>query len=72
MTINTITKNLENYPDDDHAYPHILKLLANRLSNAGNNDVPQDFGVLVTKENINEYLENLRKQIEEYDLSKLK
>lgn len=26
----------------------------------------------VTKENINEHLENLRKQIEEYDLSKLK
>lgn len=35
-------------------------------------DVPKDFGVLVTKENINEHLENLRKQIEEYDLSKLK
>ncbi len=38
----------------------------------GNNDVPQNFEVLVKKENINEHLENLRKQIEEYDLSKLK
>ena len=38
----------------------------------GNSDVPQNFEVLVKKENINEHLENLRKQIEEYDLSKLK
>lgn len=71
MTINTITKNLENYPDDDHAYPSVLKLLANKLSNFPNKDIPEDFGVLVTKDNINEHLENLRKQIKEYDLSKL-
>ena len=34
-------------------------------------EVPEDFGVLVTKDNINEHLENLRKQIEEYDLNKI-
>ena len=28
MTINTITRNLENYYDDNHAYPSVLKLLA--------------------------------------------
>ena len=33
-------------------------------------EVPEDFGVLVTKDNIDEHLENLRKQIKEYDLNK--
>lgn len=70
MTINTVTKNLENYYDDNHLYPSSLKLLANKLSNKQNRDIPEDFGVLLTKENIDEHLENLRKQINEYDLNK--
>ena len=71
MTINSITNNLENYPDDDHAYPRVLKLLANKLSNFHNKNIPEDFGVLVKKNNIEEHLENLRKQIEEYYLIKI-
>ena len=71
MTINSITNNLENYYDDNHAYPWVLKLLANKLSNVDNKNIPEDFGVLLTKDNIDEHLENLRKQIEEYDLNKL-
>ena len=34
-------------------------------------EVSEDFGVLVTKDNIDEHLENLRKQIKEYDLNKV-
>ena len=34
-------------------------------------EVPKDFGVLVTKDNIDKHLENLRKQIKEYDLNKI-
>ena len=71
MTINSITNNLENYYDDNHAYPWVLKLLANKLSNVDNKNIPEDFGVLLTKDNIDEHLENIRKQIEEYDLNKL-
>ena len=69
MTINTITRNLENYYDDNHAYPFVLKLLANKLSNYENKDIPQDFGVLLTKNNIDEYLNSLKKEIDEYDLN---
>lgn len=68
MTINSITKNLQNYPDDDHAYPYILKLLANKLSNTKNNNLPEDFGILLTNKNIHEHIENLKKQIENYNL----
>lgn len=71
MTINSITKDLENYYDDNHAYPSVLKLLANKLSNFQNKDIPEDFGILLTKNNIDEYLENLRKDIEEYKLNEL-
>lgn len=71
MTINTITKNLENYYDDNHVYPSILKLLANKLSGVDNKDIPNDFGILLTKNNIDEYLEHLKKDIEEYKLNEL-
>ncbi len=70
MTINTITKNLENYPDDDHAYPFILKLLANKLSNVENKDIPKDFGIILTKYNVEEYLKDLERKIENYKLNK--
>lgn len=70
MTINTVTNNLENYFDDNHLYPSVLKLLANKLSNVENKNIPEDFGVLVTKDNIDQHLENLRKQINDYDVNK--
>lgn len=70
MDINSITKNLENYPDDDHAYPFVLKLLANKISNFENKEIPEDFGIVLTKDNIEKYLKNLEKQIEKYDLKK--
>lgn len=68
MTINTITKDIENYYDDNHLYPSALKLLAGKLSYADNGDIPKDFGVLLTKDNIEKHLESLKKQIEEYEL----
>ncbi|MFW2602015.1 hypothetical protein [Aliarcobacter butzleri] len=69
MTINSITKNLENYFDDNHAYPSTLKLIANKLAKVENKDFPEDFEILLTKNNVDKYLENLKKQIEKYNLS---
>lgn len=66
MDINSITRNLQNYPDDDHAYPNILKYIANKLSYFESEDIPKDFGKLITKENINEYLLNFRQILEVY------
>ena len=70
MDINSITKNLENYPDDDHAYPFILKLLANKISKFENKDIPEDFGIILTKYNVEEYLKDLERKIENYKLNK--
>lgn len=69
---NTISENKNNYWDSSHLRVEMTEQIMAKIFNDKVVDVPKDFGVLVTKENINEHLENLRKQIEEYDLSKLK
>lgn len=66
MMINSITKNLQNYPDDDHYYPYIGKLLANQISKKKNNSIPKDFGILLTKDNIDNYLKNFENNIMKY------
>lgn len=66
MTINSITKNLNNYPDADHAYPNIVSLIAKRISEKDSIDVPEDFGILLTKTNIDNYLENFKIEITNY------
>lgn len=69
---NTISTNKNNYWDSSHLRVELTEQIMARIFNDKSAEVTQDFGVLVTKENINEHLENLRKQIGEYDLSKLK
>lgn len=66
MTINSITINLKNYPDADHAYPNIISLIAKKVSEKDNIDVPKDFGILLTKENINTYLKDFRLEVNKY------
>lgn len=66
MDINTITTNLANYPDDDHYYPHIASLVANKLSGTKHKDLPEDFGIILNKNNIDKYLDDLRKKLTIY------
>lgn len=66
MTINSITKNLNNYPDADHAYPNIVSLIAQKISETNSEDIPKDFGILLTKSNIDNFLENLKIEINNY------
>ena len=66
MTINSITTNLNNYPDADHAYPNIVSLIAKKLSEKNSDDIPKDFGILLTKENIDNYIEGLKVEINNY------
>ena len=69
MNINSVTKKLQNYLDDDHYYPHIGKLVANKLSNTPNQDIPDDFGIILTKDNIDSYIQDFKKQIQNYNFS---
>lgn len=70
MGINTITRTKSNYPDLHHFYPFVGTLLANKISKKENKNIPKNFGVLVTKENIDKHLVNIEEQIKNYDLNK--
>lgn len=64
MTVNSVTKDLTNYFDTHHFYPQVGNYIAHRLT--GDTDVPDDFGVLVTKDNIDEHFKEVEQQIKDY------
>ena len=66
MDINTITKNVQNYTDDNHYYPNIGKLIANKISGKPNSDIPDDFGIILNKDNLNEYMQKFKEKIKGY------
>jgi len=55
MDMNSVTKNIDNFFDAHHVYQNITKMIANKASGATKN-IPQDFGVLLTPNNIEKYL----------------
>lgn len=69
---NSISTNKNNYWDSSHLRVETTEIVMAKIFNDKSIEVPEDFGVLVTKENIDAHLENLRKQIKEYDLEKLR
>lgn len=68
---NTISTNKNNYWDSSHLRVETTEVLMAKIFNDKSVEIPEDFGVLVTKDNIDEHLQNLRKQIKEYDLNKI-
>ena len=70
MNINSVTTDLQNYPDDDHFYPYIGTLIANRISNNININIPKDFGIKLTKENIDSYLKEFENEIRDYNIQR--
>jgi hypothetical protein len=66
MDINSITTNLQNYPDDDHFYVNVAKMVANKIAGINNKSIPNDFGVILNKSNIEEYLANFEQKMKDY------
>jgi len=66
MDVNSVTINHKNYPDDDHYYPSVAKILANKISTKNFNIEPKDFGVIVNHSNVNSFLKNQLKRINSY------
>ena len=56
--INSITSNLDNYFDDEHFYPQIGTLIVSKILNK-DAKTPKDFGIILTKKNIDRYLKDL-------------
>ena len=68
---NTLATDLDkNYYEDSHYRPNVGNMIAAKIFKDKNINVPDDFGILVTKDNIDGHLKYLKKQIEKYDLNK--
>lgn len=62
MYLNSITKDVRNYYDADHFFPEIGTLVAHKISGYTDRSVPNDFGVYVTKDNLEQHIDFLRLQ----------
>lgn len=65
MYPNTITNDTMNYMDGHHFYPEIGTLLAKRIQHPDSTEIPQDFGVFVTSDNVEGHLKKVRKLAEQ-------
>lgn len=69
--INSITLNKANFDDEGwHFKPKVGKLIMARIFNDTSIEVPVDFGVLLTKDNVESYLSLLNAQIQSYHNTK--
>ena len=66
MGVNSITGYPDNYADLHHFYPYIGTLIADRLSGTPNESLPDDFGIRVTKENLQLHFKELERQAKKY------
>ncbi|BBG65169.1 hypothetical protein NNO_0466 [Hydrogenimonas sp.] len=63
MDINSVTSDLKNFFDAHHVYADVDRMIAQRISGYGHENIPKDFGVLLTKENIDEYEKAMRRKL---------
>jgi len=66
---NSITTNNCNYYERSHYRPEVGELIAARIFNSKEVKVPNDFGKLVTKKNIKEYLNIRKEEILKHDMN---
>ena len=65
--INSITKNDNYYYEDTHFTKQTGDLVLRKVFNNKNGaDIPEDFGVLVTKENLNAHIKRMKHLQEDY------
>ncbi|MGD6788672.1 hypothetical protein ACQCT3_02210 [Sutcliffiella horikoshii] len=66
MYVNSITQDTTNYYDGHHAYPEIGTMIAHKIADINDPNIPDDFGVLVTTENIKEHLNYVEVGLEKH------
>lgn len=59
MYLNSITTNLDNYMDGHHFTPEVGTMIAHKVTQQEDPAIPSDFGVVITKENIDEVLDEI-------------
>lgn len=66
MYPNSITADLNNYFDGSHVYPDVEKLIAHKISGYPDDNIPADFGILLTEDNIDKqisYIDGLMEEL---------
>ncbi|MGI5921811.1 MAG: hypothetical protein ACOX6I_08765 [Syntrophomonadaceae bacterium] len=66
MYPNSVTENLDNFFDGTHVYPEVETLIAHKIIGYEDGKTPADFGMLLTRDNVDQqlgYLESLMKQL---------
>ena len=61
---NTITNNLNYYVDDEHFYPYVGTMIVSKLINKKLIESPKNFGIVLTKDNVDDYLKKFKKILE--------
>jgi hypothetical protein len=64
--LNSVTTNDLNYYEESHYRYRVGDMIAKRIYGDGNIDIPNDFGVLVTRQNITRHLEKQKLELEQY------
>lgn len=64
ITTEPISEEMQNYIDDSHYHPDIGDVVLNKLLDHNSETVPDDFGVWVTPDNVDEHLANIRRDRE--------
>ncbi|MDJ0745179.1 MAG: hypothetical protein QNJ32_17720 [Xenococcaceae cyanobacterium MO_167.B27] len=62
VTTEKINASMNNYVDNSHYVPAIGNLILNRIFDYQTSEVPDDFGVLLTPDNMEEHLDNIRQE----------
>jgi hypothetical protein len=69
--LNSVTLDNLNYYEESHYRYLVGDMIVKRIFGDGDINVPEDFGVLVTKKNVNEHIKKQKLELEKY-LSKPK
>lgn len=62
VTTEPIAKYMKNYVDNSHYTPEIGNSILQRILDRKTQEIPQDFGILLTTENIETHLQKIREE----------
>lgn len=60
MYPNTVTNDIMNYHDGHHFYPETGTMMAKKMQSPETKEVPTDFGVYVTADNVDQHLQRVK------------
>ncbi|MEB3342007.1 hypothetical protein [Okeania sp.] len=64
ITTEPIHNNMENYTENSHYTPKVGNLILNRILSYKEEEVPEDFGILINSKNLESHLEKIRQDRE--------